>query len=69
MAETPPSSPRIALVEDDEDLARSTAQLLRLAGFEVEHFPAATPALAAITADWPGVVAVSYTHLTLPTKA
>ena len=56
MAETPPSSPRIALVEDDEDLARSTAQLLRLAGFEVEHFPAATPALAAITADWPGVV-------------
>jgi two-component system C4-dicarboxylate transport response regulator DctD len=47
---------RVALVEDDEDLARSTAQLLKLAGFEVESFPAAAPALAALTADWPGVV-------------
>ena len=46
----------IALVEDDDDLARSTAQLLRLAGFAVEHFPAAAPALAAVTAEWPGIV-------------
>lgn len=50
------AAPRIALVEDDEDLARSTEQLLRLAGFEVESFPAAPPALAAITTDFPGVV-------------
>lgn len=56
MTDTPHLAARVALVEDDEDLARSTAQLLRLAGFEVEHFPAAPPALAAITADWPGVV-------------
>ena len=47
---------RVALVEDDADLARATAQLLRLAGFAVETFAAAAPALAAITADWPGVV-------------
>ncbi|WP_313443355.1 sigma-54 dependent transcriptional regulator [Novosphingobium sp.] len=56
MTTTSSTPTRIALVEDDEHLARSTAQLLRLADFEVEHFPAAAPALAAISADWPGVV-------------
>ncbi|AXB79246.1 sigma-54-dependent Fis family transcriptional regulator [Novosphingobium sp. P6W] len=50
------SSRRVALVEDDEDLRVSTAQVLTLAGFAVEAFPAAAPALAAIDADWPGLV-------------
>jgi two-component system C4-dicarboxylate transport response regulator DctD len=47
---------RVALVEDDEDLRISTAQVLTLAGFTVEAFAAAAPALAAIDADWPGLV-------------
>ena len=46
----------VALVDDDEDLRASTAQLLRLAGFTVELFPAAPPALAAIGSDFDGVV-------------
>ncbi|MCE7796487.1 sigma-54 dependent transcriptional regulator [Sphingobium sufflavum] len=47
---------RVALVEDDDDLRASTAQLLTLAGFTVDSFPAAEPALAAIDEDYPGVV-------------
>ncbi|MDP1028576.1 sigma-54 dependent transcriptional regulator [Sphingomonas sp. KR1UV-12] len=47
---------RVALVEDDEDLRASTAQLLTLAGFAVDAWPAAPPALDAIDADFPGVV-------------
>jgi len=46
----------VALVEDDADLRASTAQLLSLAGFAVKCFEAAPPALAAIDADWPGIV-------------
>ncbi len=49
-------TPRVALVEDDEDLRVSTAQLLSLGGFAVDAFPAAAPALAAIDSDYPGVV-------------
>lgn len=47
---------RVALVEDDDDLRVSTAQVLTLAGFAVEAFAAAAPALATIDADWPGLV-------------
>ncbi|MBT0667650.1 sigma-54-dependent Fis family transcriptional regulator [Novosphingobium profundi] len=47
---------RIALVEDDADLARSTLQLLRLAGFEVTLFDRARPALDVIDAEWPGIL-------------
>jgi two-component system C4-dicarboxylate transport response regulator DctD len=47
---------RVALVEDDEDLRASTAQLLTLADFTVDCFPAAEPALAAIDEHYPGVV-------------
>lgn len=47
---------RVALVEDDDDLRVSTAQLLSLAGYSVDAFPAAAPALAAIDADYEGVV-------------
>lgn len=49
-------SGRVALVEDDEDLRISTAQLLTLAGFDVVTFPAAPPALLAIDADFDGIV-------------
>jgi len=48
--------PPVALVEDDEDLRHSTAQLLKLAGFAVTPFDHAVPALVAIDADWEGVV-------------
>lgn len=47
---------RVALVEDDEDLRASTAQVLSLSGFAVEAFAAAAPALGVIDADWPGIV-------------
>ncbi|HEX7857546.1 MAG TPA: sigma-54 dependent transcriptional regulator [Sphingobium sp.] len=47
---------RVALVEDDEDLRASTAQLLTLAGFTVDSFAMAEPALAAIDDQYPGVV-------------
>ncbi|MDJ0275870.1 sigma-54 dependent transcriptional regulator [Sphingomonas sp. 2R-10] len=47
---------RVALVEDDEDLRVSTAQLLTLAGFDVVAFPAAPPALLAIDAEFDGIV-------------
>lgn len=47
---------RVALVEDDDDLRISTAQLLTLAGFDVVAFPAAPPALLAIDADFDGIV-------------
>ncbi|HEX7821830.1 MAG TPA: sigma-54 dependent transcriptional regulator [Sphingobium sp.] len=47
---------RVALVEDDEDLRASTAQLLTLADFAVDCFAAAEPALAAIDESYPGVV-------------
>ena len=39
--------PRVALIEDDADLRVSTTQLLGLAGFAVDAYPAAAPALAA----------------------
>ncbi|MGF7146404.1 two-component system C4-dicarboxylate transport response regulator DctD [Sphingomonas zeicaulis] len=48
--------PRVALVEDDADLRAATVQTLQLAGFAVDAFPAAEPALAAIDAAYPGVV-------------
>ena len=47
---------RVALVEDDGDLRASLAQSLRLAGLDVDAFDAVPPALAAIDADYPGVV-------------
>lgn len=47
---------RIALVEDDADLRASTAQILTLAGYHVDSFALAAPALAAVDADYPGVV-------------
>lgn len=50
------TTPHVALIEDDEDLRLSTTQLLLLAGFSVDAYPAAAPALAAVQPDFPGVV-------------
>lgn len=46
----------VALVEDDADLRASVTQILELADFAVRPFAAAEPALAAIDADFAGVV-------------
>ncbi|MDT8853487.1 sigma-54 dependent transcriptional regulator [Paracoccaceae bacterium Fryx2] len=48
--------PTVMLVEDDADLAQATAETLDRAGFAVEAHASAAPALAALTADWPGVI-------------
>lgn len=52
----PPIPARVALIEDDADLRVSTTQLLTLAGFAVDAYPTAAPALAALDADFAGVV-------------
>ena len=52
----PPSAIRIAVVEDDRDLLHSITQYLTLAGHDVVPFPHAPDALAALDADWDGVV-------------
>ena len=46
----------VALVDDDDDLRAATTQLLELEGFSVRAFADAASALAAIGADYPGVV-------------
>jgi two-component system C4-dicarboxylate transport response regulator DctD len=48
--------PRVALIEDDPDLRVSTTQLLSLAGFVVDAYADAAPALEAIQPDFAGVV-------------
>lgn len=47
---------RVALVEDDPPLRDATVQTLALEGAEVSAFPDARAALAALDADFPGVV-------------
>lgn len=47
---------RIALIEDDADMRASTSQILTLAGYSVDGFALAAPALAAIDANYPGLV-------------
>lgn len=46
----------VALVDDDDDLRAAATQLLELEGFSVRPFADAASALAAIGADYPGVV-------------
>ncbi|MFO1104655.1 MAG: sigma-54 dependent transcriptional regulator [Amaricoccus sp.] len=46
----------VIFVDDDADLRRATSQSLTLAGFEVQAFPDAASALAAIGPDFPGPV-------------
>lgn len=50
------NSRKVALVDDDEDLRAATAQLLRMADFQVVQFADASGALNAIDAGWEGVV-------------
>jgi len=50
------AAPLVALVEDDDDLRVATEQLLSLNGFAVRSFTRAPAALAAIGADFPGIV-------------
>jgi len=52
MEELPP----VALIDDDRDLRRATAQTLELAGFAVSAFADARSALDALSADFPGPV-------------
>jgi two-component system C4-dicarboxylate transport response regulator DctD len=49
-------SGRIMLVEDDDDLRLATTETLETAGFTVEAYDRAAPALDQLAADWPGVV-------------
>lgn len=50
---TPPS---LLLIDDEEEIRRSTAQTLQLAGFDVREFAAAEPALDYITPGFKSVV-------------
>ncbi|MBP7000171.1 sigma-54 dependent transcriptional regulator [Amaricoccus sp.] len=55
-ADPPPTPSPVILVEDDDDLRRATAQMLKLAGFAVTSFAAAEAALPAIDPDLAGPV-------------
>lgn len=46
----------VLLVDDDKDMRRATAQALELAGYSVTAFGRAAEALAAVPADFPGVI-------------
>jgi two-component system C4-dicarboxylate transport response regulator DctD len=48
--------PPVALVDDDKDLRRATAQTLELAGFAVSEFGCAKAALADLSSDFAGAV-------------
>ena len=52
----PADAATIALVDDDDDLRGAIAQTLDLAGYRVRPFDRAEAALAAVDADFPGVV-------------
>ena len=54
MTDIPPI--RIVFVEDDDDVRLGSAQALQLAGFEVDGYPSAEDAQAAIVAGMPAVV-------------
>ena len=46
----------VLLIDDDDAMRRATAQTLDLAGYSVRHFARAEEALAALEADFPGVI-------------
>ena len=48
--------PVVLVVDDEEELRRSTAQVLDLAGFQVQDFPAAERALDFVTQGFNGAV-------------
>ncbi len=47
---------RVAIVDDEQDMRQSISQWLALSGFSTETYADGQEALAAITADFPGVV-------------
>ncbi|NYT59305.1 response regulator [Alcaligenaceae bacterium] len=47
---------QVMLVEDDTDLRLATTETLELAGFQVQGFETARPALAALHPDFPGLI-------------
>ena len=59
----------IRIVDDDEDLAESLKFLLEPEGWEVVSYPSAEDYLKSDAPSVEGCLPVSYTHLTLPTKA
>ncbi|GAB6051493.1 C4-dicarboxylate transport transcriptional regulatory protein DctD [Magnetospira thiophila] len=47
---------RVLLVDDEDEVRHSVSQTLKLEGFEVESFEDSQQALAALSADWRGIV-------------
>ena len=60
-------SRRIMVVDDDKDALEVYRTRLNHAGFDVEVAESAEQALSRVKKFDPGLIAVSYTHLTLPT--
>lgn len=50
------TKPTVMIIDDDADILSALSQNLQLAGYAVECFSAGTPALAALTKDFAGVV-------------
>ena len=61
----------IALVDDDRNILTSVSMALENEGYKVQTYLDGESAYIGITRTPPdlAVIAVSYTHLTLPTKA
>ena len=51
-----PAMPRVAFIDDDEELRRANVQTLKLHGIAVEAHASARAALATISRDFDGVV-------------
>ena len=47
---------KIAIVDDERDMRQSISQWLALSGYDTQCFASASDALAAIDADFPGIV-------------
>ena len=58
---------KVVIIDDEKDVRESISQWLTLSGFETQEFQSAQQAFKVINKDYPGVITVSYTHLTLPT--
>ena len=59
----------IALIDDDRNILTSLSIALEKEGFKVQTYIDGESALIGLTRMPPDLAAVSYTHLTLPTKA
>ena len=68
MAIASSEKPRILVVDDEARIRRLERMNLELEGFEVIEAADGFQALDRVREDLPNLVAVSYTHLTLPTS-